>query len=175
MPAEIDEATRQLTRMQIELRRRSSARPIRRSRDRLQKLEKELAEIQGKARRPAGAVGKRNRRTRETRQDQSRDRTDQARDRKSQARLRPQQGRRTSIRQARVAGEAAGRGRGGADQEERRRQAVDQGRSGRGRHRRSGRAMDRDSRLAAARRRGDRSSRISRSICTSASSARTKR
>ena len=100
MPVEIDEVNRRV--MQLEIEREALKRETdQASRDRLQKLEKELGRGQGQARGPAGAVGNRNRRAREARENQSRDRTDQARDRKSQARVRPQQGRRAAVRQAR--------------------------------------------------------------------------
>ena len=102
MPVELDEANRRVMQLEIEreaLKRETDAA----SKDRLVKLEKELAEAQERQSAAAGAMADREGRPRKALEDQERHRADPPRNRKGQARVRPQQGRRTAIRQARRA------------------------------------------------------------------------
>ena len=152
MPVELDEVNRRVMQLEIEreaLKRETDAA----SRDRLERLEKELAEVREKRDALRGAMAEREGRSRKARRHQGEDRTDPPGDRKSQARVRLEQGRRTPVRNARRAGEGAGRGRS-AQRAGGRRRAPDQGRSRRRGHRRGRRAMDRGAGLAPDGRRG---------------------
>ena len=146
MPVELDEVNRRV--MQLEIEREALKRETDvASRERLERLEKELAEVRDKRdalqaqwQSEKGAVEKLA--AIKAQIEQTR-----ARDRKSQARVRLEQGRRTAIRDARRAGEGTCRGRG-AQRAVGRRRPADQGRGRRRGHRRGRRALDRRSRLA---------------------------
>jgi ATP-dependent Clp protease ATP-binding subunit ClpB len=139
MPAELDEITRRILQLEIEreaLRKETDAA----SRDRLAKLEKELADLQAKARRCARS-GSARRRPSSGRASSASDRGVEGRDRQGDARRRPDRVRRAAVRDAcRARARAQGAGSPGP---ERGRRRLDQGRGGRGGHRRGRLALDR--------------------------------
>ena len=172
MPVELDEVKRRV--MQLEIEREALKRRRTRPRsERLEQLEKELAEAQREARRAAGAMAEREGRGRKGRRAQGRDRADPARDRKGQARVRLEQGRRAAVRQAAGAREGTCRGREARSQTGRRRRLLKE------------EVDEEDIAEVVARWTGIPVSRLMegemqklahwRSICTSASSARTRR
>ena len=171
MPAELDEITRRIMQLEIEreaLRKETDAA----SRDRLAKLEKELADLQAQAAHDARAVGAREGGHRAPAPAPQAHRGGQARDRQGDARLRPEPRGRAAVRHA---GPARARAQGaGGPGRGRRRAADDQGRGGRGGHRRGRLALDGHPGLEAAWRARCRSSSASRRSCTIAWSARTR-
>ena len=93
MPAELDEVSRRV--MQLEIEREALRKETdEASRERLERLEKELADLRSRERPLASAVGEREGRRRQASPAARADRADPARDRKGRAGVRPQQGRR---------------------------------------------------------------------------------
>ena len=99
MPAELDEIYRRTMQLEIEreaLKKETDAA----SKDRLEKLEKELADLKAESERVAGAVAGREGRRAAAAHAPRADRADEARDRTGRARLRPESRRRAEVRPA---------------------------------------------------------------------------
>ena len=141
MPADLDEILRRIMQLEIEreaLKKESDAA----SKDRLKKIEKEIADLKSESDALEGAMAGRKGRRAELRDAARADRTDQGRNRKGRAAVRSEQSRRTEIRQADRTRKQAPH-RGNAPGRKAVRQAAAQGRSGRRRHRPSGQPLDR--------------------------------
>ncbi len=140
LPVELDETERRIMQLEIEreaLRKEKDAA----SRERLENLEKELADLKEKRDALALPLGGRARDAAEDRRPARADRPDQGRDRAGQPRLRPEPRRRTAVRHAGAAGAAAARG-GAAGSGGTRRATAERGGRRRG-HRRDRLPLDR--------------------------------
>ena len=152
MPAELDEILRRTMQLEIEreaLKKENDAA----SRERLDKLEKELADLKAEGDALQGPLAGGKRSGRAAARPARTDRADQGRDREGRARLRSEQRGRAEIRQAGRTREANLQARNRAVRARSRPSAADQGRSGRRGYRRGGQPLDRRSGHQAARRR----------------------